>query len=48
MDAMHWYAAVSTRYDFFVINDLGFKSTGSVVVVLLAEFVYKCWSCHPN
>jgi len=37
MDAMHWHAAVSTRCDFFVTNDLGFKSTGSMQVLLLAE-----------
>ena len=40
MVAMHWHAAVSNRCDFFVTNDLnlGFKSTGSMKVVQLAEF----------
>ena len=38
IDAMHWHAAVSSRCDFFVTNDLGFKSTGSMEVVQLAEF----------
>ena len=38
MDAMHLHAAVSTRCDFVVTNDLGFKSTGSMEVVQLAEF----------
>jgi hypothetical protein len=37
-DAMHWHAAVSTRCDFFVTSDLGFKSTGLMEVVQLAEF----------
>lgn len=39
MDAMHWHAAVTNRCDFFVTNDLGFKSAGAMEVVQLAEFV---------
>ena len=39
MDAMHWHAAVTNRCDFFVTNDLGFKSAGTMEVVQLAEFV---------
>ena len=38
IDAMQWHAAVSTRCDLFVTNDLGFKYTGSMEVVQLAEF----------
>ena len=38
IDAMHWHAAVSNRCEFFVTNDLGFKSAGAMQVVQLAEF----------
>lgn len=38
MDAMHCHAAVFSRCDFFVTNDLGFKSSGSMEVFLLSEF----------
>ena len=38
-DAMHWHAAVTNRCEFFVTNDLGFKSAGTMEVVQLAEFV---------
>jgi len=38
MDALHWHAAESTQCDYFVTNDLGFKSTSSMEVVRLAEF----------
>ena len=41
MDAMHWHAAVTNRCDFFVTNDLGFKSAGAMEVVQLAVFVLK-------
>jgi hypothetical protein len=39
MDAMYWHAAVANRCEFFVTNDLGFKSEGAMEVVQLAEFV---------
>ena len=39
MDATHWHAVMTNRCDFFVINDLGFKSAGTMEVVQLAEFV---------
>ena len=39
MNAIHWRAAVINRCDFFVTNDLGFKSAGAMEVVQLAEFV---------
>ena len=39
MDAMDWHAAVTNRCDFFVTNDLGFKSACSMEVLQLVEFV---------
>ena len=39
MDDMYWHATVSTQCDFYSTNDLGFKSTGSLEVVQLAELV---------
>jgi predicted nucleic acid-binding protein len=38
MDAMHWHAAVSSQCEFFISNDIAFKSMGPIEVVHLSEF----------
>jgi predicted nucleic acid-binding protein len=38
MDAKHWHAALSSHCEFFITNDMAFKSLGSIEVVRLSEF----------
>lgn len=44
MDAMRWYHAVSSQCEFFVTNDMAFKSMGPVEVVQLRLCV--CLKLH--
>ena len=44
MDAMHWHEAESSHSEFFIANDMTFKSMGPVEVVQLSLSV--CLKVH--